>query len=263
MIQHPGSEVREILILKADRLCANILHQTALIVFPSAVARVATSIAEVISALESRTVDLLLTGVGLVDGDTLDLLAESEAERKFRRALVVTGRREQRVLVTLRALPISGVFDPMSEDMVQLEAAIRTVGGGGRYWSPSVQARLTSKNSSSPGSLCALLSPTEQLVFAVIGDGSDDRVAADRLNLKPSTIHSVRRELHRKLGVQHKGELVRMAVQHGYVRFTEEGVQRPGFSSLLAACGRAGADGSAFPVEIRGSRPASTRSTHV
>jgi DNA-binding CsgD family transcriptional regulator len=92
-----------------------------------------------------------------------------------------------------------------------------------------------------------MLSATEHLIFAVIGDGSDDQVAADQLNLRPSTIQSVRRELHRKLGIQHKGDLVRLAVLHGYVRFTAEGVQRPGFSSLFAAYQKSSCSGRPWP----------------
>jgi hypothetical protein len=45
----------------------------------------------------------------------------------------------------------------------------------------------------------------------------------------------VRRGLHRKLGVQHRGELVRVAAQKGFVRFTPDGVERPGFALLTAA----------------------------
>jgi DNA-binding NarL/FixJ family response regulator len=232
-----NSATRRILIIKADRLCANILKQTALRVFPAASFRTESSRVGALNALEAEHADLLLTGVGLMDGDTLELLQAKASARRFTRALVVTGRREHRILATLRGLPIEGVFDPTSEGLEQLEEAIRLVATGVRYWSPEVLACLHEQTQPAD-SICRLLSPTEHLVFAVVGDGSDDKEAAGRLNLRPSTIHSVRRELHRKLGVRHKGELVRLAVMHGYVRFTNDGVHRPGFSNLLAACGK-------------------------
>ena len=72
-------------------------------------------------------------------------------------------------------------------------------------------------------------------MLSVIGDGCDDLAAAGQLGLSPATISTVRRALHRKLGVQHRGELVRMAAQKGYVRFTPAGVERPGFGLLAAA----------------------------
>jgi DNA-binding NarL/FixJ family response regulator len=236
MVSATFSDPDEILILKADRLCASILGQAAQRIFPGARFRVAATIDGATAALAAQPVNLLITGLGFLDGDILDLLAEKPAQpRRFRRALVVTGRRELRLLTALKTLPIQGVFDPTTEELEQFEVAIKLVAGGSAYWSASILARLTAPEASSRA-LCHLLSPTEQLVFAVIGDGCDDTEAAGRLALRPSTVHSVRRELHRKLGVQHKGELVRMAVLHGYVRFTADGVHRPGFSGLLAAC---------------------------
>ena len=74
-------------------------------------------------------------------------------------------------------------------------------------------------------------------MFSVIGDGCDDKVAAARLGLRESSVHSVRRELHRKLGAQHRGELIRLAAQRGYVRFTAESVQYPGQAILLGFVG--------------------------
>jgi DNA-binding NarL/FixJ family response regulator len=227
-----------ILILKADTLCASVLEYATRRVFPAATFRRENTMKQAVKFLASEPVDLLLTGIGLTDGDTLDLLSEAPEQRKFTRALVVTGRSEHRILTVLKGLSIHGIFDPTSEGLDRFEAAVRLIGEGGYYWSGKVLERLR-EHTTPAGSVERLLSPTEQLVFAVVGDGSDDSEAAERLNLRPSTIHSVRRELHRKLGVRHKGELVRMAVQHGYVRFTAEGVQRPGFSGLLAACQKA------------------------
>jgi hypothetical protein len=35
--------------------------------------------------------------------------------------------------------------------------------------------------------------------------------------------------------VQHRGELVRVAAQHGFIRFTSAGVVRPGFTMMRDA----------------------------
>jgi DNA-binding NarL/FixJ family response regulator len=235
MLSPPCFSSPKILILKADILCASALKTAVQSIFPNALVRRATTLEKAGEALANEPVDLLLTGVSLCDGDTLDLLGEEPPSRKFQRALVITGRQECRTLAVLKGLPIHGIFDPMSEGHDRLELAIRTVSEDGYYWSATVLERLRQRVTPS-SYMERLLSPTEQLVLAVVGDGSDDNEASMRLNLSPATIHSVRRELHRKLGVRHKGELMRVAVQHGYVRFTADGVQRPGFSGLLAAC---------------------------
>jgi DNA-binding NarL/FixJ family response regulator len=231
MTPHPIAAPSAVLILKSGRLLGSVLREVVRERFPAAMIQVAHTIAAGRALLAERPIDLLLTGVGFPDGDALDLIAQ-QGER--RRVLVVTSHWEHRVLAALRVLPIRGVFDPSSEDAEQLDAALAAVTQGGHYWSLSVLDRLYAQSVPST-SISRMLSPTEHLVFAVIGDGTDDKAAATELNLRPSTVQSVRRDLHRKLGAQHKGDLMRLAVQHGYVRITAVGVQRLGFASLLAA----------------------------
>jgi DNA-binding CsgD family transcriptional regulator len=91
-----------------------------------------------------------------------------------------------------------------------------------------------------PNSPTSLLSNSEQLVLSIIGDGSDDLDASVKLGLSPATVSTVRRNLHRKLGLRHRGELVQLAARTGYVRFTPAGIMRPGYALLAAACRRRG-----------------------
>jgi len=237
MISNFSSSSPKILILKNDLLCAGVMETATRRVFPAATFRRETSLESALQTLAAEPADLLLTGIVLPDGDTLDLLSEPAEQRRFGHALVVTARQEHRILTVLKGMAIRGIFDPSGEGPDQLEVALGVIRNGGRYWSSSVLERMH-VHSEMSGAMERLLSPTEKLVLAVIGDGSDDHEAGSWLNLRPSTIHSVRRDLHRKLGVRHRGELVRLAAQHGYVRFTPAGVQRPGFAKLLAACGK-------------------------
>ena len=225
-----------LLIVKADRLYAEILAQQVTEFFRCMDVMIVSRINEARVALASGRFDLILTGVTLLDGDMLDLLSTLAAPtRRVHRVLVVTERKDLRVLETLRALPVDGVFDPSSEGLDAFERAVRAIAGGLSYWSDSVLARLT-QHCLPSNSLCRLLTPAERLVLAVIGDGSDNDAAAQRLGIRASSVHSIRRELHRKLGVTHRGDLVRIAAQHGFVRFTPDGVVRPGFALLVDAC---------------------------
>jgi two-component system response regulator NreC len=237
MLSNLNAGCPRVLILKTDKLSASVLAETVEKVIPGARIQRESTLQGALGQMEYEAVDLLVTGVSLPDGDALDLLGDRPGRQRFRRALVVTGRWEHRLLAILRVLPIHGVYDSNTEDRASIETAMRLVAKGERYWSASVLERLC-RDQVPANSINRMLSPTEHLVFAVIGDGCDDKAAAKKLNLRPSTIHSVRRELHRKLGVQHKGELVRLAVRYGYVRITATGVQRPGFSTLLAACNK-------------------------
>ena len=231
----PLHPIRCVVVLKAARLYAEALRQYTLHVFPQARVFVAWSVDSAKSLLANEPVDLFVTGVGTnLESDVLDLIAQQAEPSRARRVLVVTVRREYRVLAALRSLTIDGVFDSATERPGEFVTALRAIAKGERYWSQSVLEHMHRGGSASTA-LFRLLTTFEQVVLSVIGDGCDNNAAARALNLSPATVSTVRRELHRKLGVQHRGELVRVAAQHGFVRFTASGVVRPGFGIMCAA----------------------------
>lgn len=245
MVSTP-SATRFILILKTDRLYAETLGQLALSAVPQVRVQIASSANDAAGIVSRERVDLLLTGMGSShDGDALDLVWRRTTS-KARRVLVVTSRRDDRTLTALRALEVDGVFDSATENSSQFAVVVRAVINGNKYWSQSLLSCMQ-RDSLGANSIFRRLTGFEQLVLAILGDGRDDDSAARELQLSPSTIGTVRREIHRKLGVQHRGDLVRVAAQSGFVRFTPEGVARPGFSLLNAAYDRT----RKRPVEMR------------
>lgn len=225
--------IRQITIFSADRLHAAILQRMAGAVFSGAEIQPLHLMADVLSGAHDKPPELLIAGVNLSGGDAIDLLTRFMASCSGARVFVVTGLKEIRPLAALRALPIVGIFDPMTDTPAQFEFALREIVAGHGYWSASVLDRLY-PSSASELMVCRGLTLTEQIVLSVIGGGCDDISAAVELGLKASTIQSVRKQLHRKLDAQHKGDLISRAAQYGFVQFTHEGVERPGFSSLLA-----------------------------
>lgn len=227
--------LRTALVLDANRLYADALRGYTARAFPRARVRLVTSVDAATLALREEPAELLVAGVGAsLEGDVLELLARcSERSSGAARVLVVTAQREFRLLSALRALNIETVFDPSSESTEQFIIALQAAATGVRYWSPSIMEHM--QRMSSAGGLFRVLTAFEQVVLSVVGDGCDDSEAARELGLSPATVSTVRRELHRKLGVQHRGGLVRFAAQHGFVRFTPGGVVRPGFALMSAA----------------------------
>ena len=222
------SPSRSAVILKPNRLYADTLRHLAVRHLPRMRIQLAGSLADATAALENPSVELLLVGTeALPDGDLLDFLALRVCQHPALRVLVIAAQCDNRTLVALRALPIHSVFDATSDSPDRFSTALRTTAGGGAYWSPTLLDRL--REFQAGNSVFRLLTKAEQLILSAIGDGSDDADAAHRLGLSPGTISSVRRNLHRKLGVQHRGELIRVAVQNGFVRFTFTGVERPGY----------------------------------
>lgn len=230
----PTQKIQTVLIFKADRIYAEALRQHVLSVFPAGRVLTAVSLDAARRILSAESVDLFVTGVGASLGcDVIDLLASLKAPTRSLRTLVVTVRLEYRVLAALRSLAIEGAFDSAAGSPEELTLALQTLDHGKRYWSQSILDHMHRVGSAS-NALFRLLTNFEQVVLSVIGDGCDNVVAAQKLNLSPATVSTVRRELHRKLGVQHRGELVRVAAQHGFVRFTAGGVVRPGFGLMCA-----------------------------
>src|SRR5262245_7504260 len=100
--------IDSVLILKADRLYAEALRQYTLHVFPSANVQVAWSVESARKILTEEQVDIFVTGVGAsLESDVIDLLAQrSVPAPRNQRVLVVTVRREYRILSALRGLAI-------------------------------------------------------------------------------------------------------------------------------------------------------------
>lgn len=231
----PTAPFRSVLIVEADRLYSTILAQSARRAFRNPEIVLAPSVDQATSHLAAHPVDTLITGLGSsLEGDVFELLAQARAlTPRPARTLVVTTTRQPRILTILRTLEIDAVLDSCTEPPKQLVNALTSIVRGQRYWSPSILQEL--QHGGETSALFHVLSAFEQLVLSIIGDGCDDAAAALLVGVSPATIATVRRDLHRKLHVQHRGELVRIAAQNGFVRFTPTGVVRPGFAALLSA----------------------------
>jgi DNA-binding NarL/FixJ family response regulator len=225
---------RQILLLDTDNLRADALRRATSQVFPDAEIRRVHSTFEASKLSTEDPIWLLITSIDIPGADVLYLLAnDSWVRGRFLHLMVVTTRREQRILLLLSSFALDGIFDPSSEGIDRFRSALRRIDAGRQYLSPGVAEALV-KWRTSPCSIERVLTEKEQLILSIIGDGRDDVAAAQTLHLRPSTIQSMRRNIHRKLGISHKGELVRLAVQHGFVQFTADGVLHPGFACALS-----------------------------
>lgn len=178
--------------------------------------------------------DLLIASVRLLDGDALDILGQARRDGLCERVLVVTDDVEPQVIHTLRMLGVHGTVDTRVDGAACLEDAIRRVGCGGAYWSGTCLDVLHGHGPLSH--VPRVLSPVELYVMAILGEGLDDEMAAGRIGLSTQAVHAYRKRLHGKLGLQHRGQLVGIAVRFGLVRFTTQGVEHPGLESLRARC---------------------------
>lgn len=227
--------LQRILIVKSCRFGAELLQRFVQSLYLAAVIVSVCTVSGAMAALQQQQsdgpYDLLLCDVVAEDCDSLDLLPYWRS-RFARRALVLTSHREPAVLRALSELPIDGVYDELGDGMANLNLAIATVCRGQLYWS-SALCQTLARSCLAPRSPLRLLTPNERVVFGVIGDGCDDATAAGQLGLSVATVKSIRRDLHRKFGVSHKGELLQKAAEIGVVIKTPYGFFRPGLAPLL------------------------------
>lgn len=102
----------------------------------------------------------------------------------------------------------------------EILSAIRTVMGGGNYFSPVVLKEIVTQinNPGPPGEQpYQTLSSREREVLQHIARGLAAKEIGKRLQISAKTVESHRTSLMRKLGVRKATELVRYAVRHGLI----------------------------------------------
>lgn len=175
-----------------------------------------------------RAVHLGIFGLTFSDTDGIDLISSVKAERLAFRILVVSSRDDETARWYLRPGFVDGHLNPERDNLGALRNIIATVANGGTYFS-SRSTKPPFKPATPP--FTQLLSAHERKIFALLGDGCDDKQAGMLLELSQHTIHAHRRRIMSKLGVQSRTELMRAAIQLGVVRITSKDTLRPGLQS--------------------------------
>jgi DNA-binding NarL/FixJ family response regulator len=123
------------------------------------------------------------------------------------------------VIEALRAGAVAYVLkDSTAQDLVH---AVRSVMDGRRYLSPRIAERfidayLTQLATSPPDPLDTL-TLREREVFLLVAQGRSSSEIAQQLFLSRRTVETHRTNIMRKLGVKNKAELIRYAVQRGFL----------------------------------------------
>lgn len=227
-------DIERILTAHQDCMFVKTLENALALEFPCALRDSVTSVEALRSRLAAEPADLLIVSAHLPGGDGFSVLADSKRACPRQRLLFVTTRYDYQFAQVLRSLGAKGAIDTTTDDIASFRQAVRRIANGQTYWSASLRPMLRG----GLPSIAALrhLTPMEMFMFAILGDGCSDGVAAAMLDLSEQSVHSYRKRIHRKLGIQHKGALVTRAFQYGLVRATLEGVERPGLELLRARC---------------------------
>lgn len=217
--------IQNVLVLKTDLFTAEAIAQVVKRLWPRARCRIAQRVKAARAALRAAPACLLLTGLGMFDGDVCALVkCAARTPRLAKRIVVVTGRRDPRFLALLQELPVDGAYHTQSDGLRHLPRVLRVVQRGGRYFSRKF-VQLMCEQDASDDSIFRLLTDAELHALAVFGTGCDAKEAARRLKVSVATARALCRALHGVLRVHHKGDLIRIAHEQGLVRFTPNGVE--------------------------------------
>lgn len=106
-----------------------------------------------------------------------------------------------------------------ADDLIQ---AIRIVAAGGTYLDPALAGHVVARYVQVPGVTSALLgtdlSERETEVVQRIAHGYSNKEIALQLNLSVKTVETYRARAMEKLGIDSRAELVRYALEHGWLR---------------------------------------------
>lgn len=228
MEQLDRSAQRRIVVLKWDRLYGDMIRRQVWDVWPNAVVRVYQSGLDALAAIQEATPDLFVAGAKIEDMDGLEHL--EPFVHTTLPILIVTSRADFRTYNMLREVRYDGIYDGRAEGLEHLGPALRQVIQHRLYISPSMALNLRPP----PRSIRKdTLTEKEHVVLSVIGDGSDNKQAAERLQMAHETVKTHRKRIMAKLGLHQQGELMLYALRHGYVLVTNTGILYPGFQRRL------------------------------
>jgi len=182
---------------------------------------------EVLARVRTLTPDVLLLDLAMPGMGGLEVLGRVREVSPQTRVLILTMHEEEEYLrEALRAGSAGYVLKRAAAE--ELLSAIRAVYHGGVYLHPEHGRRLleemVDRGARRPEPETEPpLSPREREVLRLIALGYTNQQAADALYLSVKTVETYRARLMAKLGLRTRAELVRYALQQGWIRPEETG----------------------------------------
>ncbi len=171
---------------------------------------------ELISRLASHGCDVIILDICLPGGqDGIELLKTLSRDYPKIPVLVMSMHTESQLGMRAIRAGASGYLVKGSEP-AELLTAIRKLGTGGKYISPSLAEQLAEEVSGKRARPAyEKLSDREYRVLCLLASGKGVTEIASELFLSPATVGTYRSRVLSKLSLNNTAELVRYAVEHG------------------------------------------------
>jgi two-component system, NarL family, response regulator NreC len=175
----------------------------------------AGSARDAIFEARSRTPDIILLDVVMPDQSGLEIIPQLLKESPDAKVLVLSMQDEPRYVREAFEAGASGYVLKEAAD-TELVAAIREVGGGGRYVHPELGARLVAAESEErKRAEDDPLSDREREVLRLLALGHTNQEIAKQLYISVRTAETHRAHIMQKLRLTSRAELVRYALDQG------------------------------------------------
>ena len=165
--------------------------------------------------------DVVLMDISMPGLDGMEATRRIKEKSPLIGILVLTMHRSDEHFFAMLKAGASGYVLKAAETN-ELLSAIRSVARGEAFLYPAMAKRLMqdylSRTPAYDDPETSLLTPREREILRLIADGYTNKEIADRLVLSPSTVHSHRNNLMRKLSLNTQHGLIQYARDRGWVR---------------------------------------------
>jgi DNA-binding NarL/FixJ family response regulator len=166
---------------------------------------------EVISRIDITKPDVILTDINMPGLNGLQVIEKLSESHPHIKIIVLTMHEEREYVMKALKAGADGYL-LKSAERIELENAITTVFGGGKYFSPQITTILA-ESVSKGGDEVPVLTPREKEVLDLVARGHSTKQIADKLDISIRTVESHRINMLKKVGVSNSAELIKRAME--------------------------------------------------
>jgi DNA-binding NarL/FixJ family response regulator len=182
---------------------------------------------EAIKAVKSLKPDIVILDISMPDLNGVDAAYEIKKISDKIRIIIFTMYSDKEYVLSLFRAGVSG-YVLKDERLSDLVIAVKSVGTGGTYFSPSIyhaiQSHMESLERGDRESAqevqdgIALLSAREKEVFPLLADGLTAREISKRLGISPKTVESHKYNIMDKLNATSVAQLTKIALRKNLIK---------------------------------------------
>jgi DNA-binding NarL/FixJ family response regulator len=184
----------------------------------------AASGVEAVALAERQRPDVIVMDLDMTDGDGATATRTLAHDAPWIRVLILTMHTEEERLLPLLSDGARGYLAKNTAD-TDLVDAIRVVASGDIYVRPSVArllasqiARKKERRSETPVDRFAMLSDRERTVLRLVAEGYNGPEIGEQLHITAKTVDTYKQRIEEKIGLSHRTEYVRFAIEAGLLQ---------------------------------------------